>query len=141
MSRREMLGELKKDYPEVMDYIMKASDNYEPKFKKGKLRKPLLRMYTTENRNDWLCVIYWDGEEMRYSLGILAPDQETNSYQFGYVVGYHEIMVLFFTKHFFDRYAERLGLTTDRDQTIKEFMVNDGYFAEVKKEIIADNVA
>ena len=75
---------------------------------------------------------------------ITIEGQEKNSYLFVLIVGdagVGRVRCVYFTKHFFERYAERMNLRTEGNITIKEFTVQDGFFFIVNEDDIDQEVS
>jgi len=143
MSKKEINAEIDNDLPELKTYIDNATIYYDKRFRKRKATKPVLRNYYTKNGNHWLVVMFWDNETTRIGFGAIVPETTKNRYLFAFItrdIESERASVTYLTKHFFTRYAERLNLDPDRDNTIKEFIVQDGFFTDVDRHKIDEYV-
>ncbi|MFC2126486.1 hypothetical protein ACFLU5_16980 [Bacteroidota bacterium] len=143
MTKKEINAEIDSDLPEVKKYIDSATDHYDKRFRKRKITKPVMRNYYTSNRNHWLVVMFWHNDTTQIGFGVYVPEKEKNRYLFAFItrdIENERASVTYLTKHFFDRYSERRNLDLDRDNTIREFIVQDGFFTDVDRHEIDEYV-
>ena len=134
MTMQEINKEIEKDYPEIYNYCNRSLQHYEKKYKKNKVSKSKLTRYNSKNGNEWICVFYPYENSFTFSIGVFIP--QAKSYMIGFLfqnIKYDGKLLVYFTKHFFDRYKERMKLSNDRYEIFKTFFVNDTLLLSTRK--------
>ena len=143
MTYDEIIREIKNDIP----YILDASDKKDVKVRRAILKSSLfpIRLHsfvTSRNHNRW--VLLWEalskkniGEKALFSMVCIV---NSSNGRIAFMPSFHESgepTFFVFLPHFFQRYADRMGIELNGEELIKRyFQFNLNFSINTKKEMV-----
>ena len=145
MTYGEIVSEIKKDIP----YVLDVSDKKEGKVRRAILKSSIfpVRLFsfvTSKNRNRWM--LLWEacgkksiGDNVLFSMVCIVNNSNG---RMAIMPSFHntgEPTFFIFLPHFFQRFANRMGIKLSGEELIKRyFQYNPNFSIDTKKEMVTD---